>query len=87
MAPCKVLARVGDSGALVVEALPAWVESMRSRAFWLDPTTWSASTIVRAMKYCAFNAHHAKRPPAAPPTATLTTPNPTARPTTQNLQT
>lgn len=51
MAPCKVLARVGESGALVVEALPAWVESMRSRAFWLDPTTWSASTIVRAMKY------------------------------------
>lgn len=30
LAPCKALARVDANGALVVEALPSWVESMRT---------------------------------------------------------
>ena len=52
LAPCKVLARAdAASGAFVVEALPAWVESLRAMAFWVDPTTWSKSAITRIAKY------------------------------------
>jgi hypothetical protein len=40
-------------GALVVEALPAFVEALRAMAFWLDPRIWSPATPGRVCKYVA----------------------------------
>lgn len=81
LAPCKALARIAPDGALVVEALPSWVEAMRAssparahpvpalgpsarltpfpppsagtRAFAIDTSVWSESTISRTYKYIA----------------------------------
>ena len=50
LAPCKVLARVID-GELIIEALPAWRESLRRLAFWADSGCWSSSAHPRIYKY------------------------------------
>ena len=52
LAPCKALARY-EGREIVVEALPAWVESMRHMAFWVDTHAWSASSVARICKYIA----------------------------------
>ena len=36
LAPCKALARIAADGELVLEALPAWRESMRTMALFVD---------------------------------------------------
>lgn len=54
LAPCKVLARYDSSKSqFVIEALPAWVESVRSMAFWVDNSTWGAMSTQRVCKYVA----------------------------------
>ena len=60
IAPCMVLARVSEmeeegEGAtvVVVEATVAWVESARARAFWIDFTRWSSTSVQRVLKYVA----------------------------------
>ena len=58
LAPTKALCRApadgGDGGGLlVVEALPAWVEAQRRKAFWLNPAVWGESSPARAIKYVA----------------------------------
>jgi hypothetical protein len=53
LAPCKVLARAGPGGVLVVEALPAWCEALKAMAFWVDPTAWSKTAVGRVFKYVA----------------------------------
>jgi hypothetical protein len=57
LAPCKALARVdagaggGGSGALIIEAQPSWVESMRRAAFWTTSVAWSSASVARVLKY------------------------------------
>jgi hypothetical protein len=51
LAPTKCLARVDASGALVVEALPAWIEAMRTACFYTDTAAWNAASIGRVYKY------------------------------------
>jgi hypothetical protein len=50
LAPCKALARVFD-GELIIEAMPAWRESLRRLAFWADSGCWSSSACPRIYKY------------------------------------
>jgi hypothetical protein len=53
LAPSKALARVDAVDGLVIEAMPAWCEAARSRAFWVDTSAWSVSAVVRIFKYVA----------------------------------
>ena len=52
LAPTKALARF-EINELVVEALPTFVESLRSMSFFLDPVYWSPATVGRVTKYVA----------------------------------
>jgi hypothetical protein len=53
LAPSKALARFTEADAFVVEALPAFLESLRAMAFWVDPRTWSSIAPARILKYVA----------------------------------
>lgn len=51
IAPTKALARAsGDDDAFIVEALPTWVQSLKRKAFWLDPAVWGEASPARAVK-------------------------------------
>ena len=51
LAPSKALARVSPEGEIIVEAMPAWVEAMRTRAFWVDSSVNSGPLVGRVYKY------------------------------------
>ena len=53
LAPTKALSRFTESGVFVVEAQPAFVESLRALAFWVEPRTWTPSAPARICKYVA----------------------------------
>ncbi len=52
IAPSKALARFDEgAGNFVIEALPAWIESVRKRAFWVDSSVSGSSLVPRTFKY------------------------------------
>jgi hypothetical protein len=52
IAPSKALARFDEgTGSFVVEALPAFIESARKRAFWVDSSISGSSLVPRTFKY------------------------------------
>ena len=55
LAPLQALARMRDATgkALVVEALPSFVESIRRHAFHVDVLYWSPASVERISKYVA----------------------------------
>lgn len=53
-APAKALARWDAAlGGFVVEAAPSWREAVRARAFWVDSSAASPTTVPRVFKYIA----------------------------------
>ena len=55
MSPCRALARfdAAETDAIVVEALPSFLEALKTNSFWLDINHWSPASVSRVMKYVA----------------------------------